>query len=206
MKISKKILGLTLCSLISIGGNQLTLLKANAQGFTTSGESKVKWSEDISIQLSEKTRPWNKYCCHLSLYDEDGFIKLKEKDRIPYGFKFDDTIVFGICDNHNNGETDVRFRVTFDGYEDAQQQIKKQIDNFNRRPPRVGDAAYMHGLYYDNTITFSNDCLEKLRENSYTKKHQGRWERGYRFGDNSLEEVLYSHTPEGVSLASKAYW
>ena len=58
MKISKKIIGMLLCTLISVGGSQINLLQANAQQDPSKvDESKVKWKQGLRLKVRDKNNP-----------------------------------------------------------------------------------------------------------------------------------------------------
>lgn len=208
MEISKKILGLTLCSLISFGGSQLTLLKANAQVVTRNSASKVQWEQGIKLELSNKNNPSCKKWCDIKLVCVNERVTLECKETIQDNWVFGDTFVIGVASHENNGETQVRFRVDFDSPKPAEQQLKEEIRKFNDKAPKVGDSIYMHGLYHTNTFQLSdNVSLRRLDSNSsYARKYNSPWDRGYRLGDKGLQEMIFRHTRTGVDLASKEYW
>ena len=145
------------------------------------------------------------------MVNEGGKIKLGGNINIPEPWRFYDTYTIVVSSQESNWESKARFRVTFDADEAAAKQLKREVDKFNSNAPKVADATYMHGLYYDNSFLVKskmNSCnvVTPLPSNSITRKYSGIWNRGYRFTENGLQELIFRHTHTSVSLASRDYW
>ena len=145
------------------------------------------------------------------MVNEGGKIKLGGNINIPEPWRFYDTYTIVVSSQENNWESKARFRVTFDADETAATQLKREVDKFNRNAPKVADATYMHGLYYNESFKVESkigwcNVLTKLPSNEVTRKYSGQWNRGYRFTEKGLQELIFRHTPTSVSLASRNYW
>ena len=108
----------------------------------------------------------------IELSCENGKFKLEGNKDIPDCWLFDDTFVIGIADHEKNGETKVRFRVTLDNVS-AKEQLRKEIDNFNKNAPKFGDSLYMHGLYSEDTFALDTRLCAEDTMQSHTFHNWG---------------------------------
>ena len=210
MKIPKKILSVVLCTLLSIGYNQVNLLSANAQEITKSNKSseyKAQWEVGVRFRLREKSNTSHKDWWEISLVCKNGNVTLNGRTDIPDRFTFDDTFIIGVSSYEIFGPTKIIFKV-IPSNGSASEQLKKAIDIFNSHNTKVYDDIYIHGLDSNDSLVLydKNNIITPLPKSKYTAKYNSKWDKGYKLKPDGLTQEVFCHTPTGVELASRYYY
>lgn len=207
MKISKKILTVFMCGLIAIGGSQATsLIKADAAQVTDiTPKAGERWRVGIHLKLRAKHNYFYKQWRRIDLVcKNNGSVLLDKVSTIPSNMTFDDTFLIGFNDNaHARGVTKLPFWVSMNIGGNTDAILQEEIDDFNNAGVVVGDPIYIHGRYWNDTLTFSylHDALKNcISSNDYTQgyKSVNRWDTGFWIKDDGLYECVFKHDEKGV--------
>ena len=198
MKVSKKLLSMVLCGVITFGGVQaLSLKKVDAF------EEPLKWSVPIWFKLRAVHNYFYKQWRQINLdCTKDNVLQLRKTSTIPNNMTFDDDYVIGINNIDYLGVTEYPFFVLANE-SNADRRLQKEINDFNRRHYKVGCPIFMHGVYWNDTLTLpSKMYLYQSSNNDYSKgyKSRNRWRSGFNTTDIGLVECTFVHASDEHDL------
>ena len=198
MKVSKKLLSMVLCGVITFGGVQaLSLKKVDAF------QEPLKWSVPIRIKLRAVHNYFYKQWRQINLdCTKDNILQLRKSTNIPSNMTFDDDYVIGINNIDYLGVTEYPFFVLANE-SNADRRLQKEINDFNRRHYKVGCQLFIHGTGWDDTLTLpSKMYLYQSSNNDYASgyKRRNRWKSGFNTADNGLYECTFMHAYDEQDL------
>lgn len=210
MKISKKILTAFMCGLIAIGGSQATsLIKADASQIPDiTPKQGERWRVGMNLKLRAKYNKLYHQWRRIDLVCRDnGSLFIDKVSTIPRNMTFDDTFLIGFNDEAHakNGVavTKLPFWLSMNIGGDTDAILADEINDFNAAGVQVTDPLYIHGRYWDDTVTFCymSHALQNCQtRNDYTRgyKSVNRWDTGFWAENDGLHECVFRHDEKGV--------
>lgn len=222
MKKSKKILSIALSSLFLLGavGQSSVDVKAfdvihkvngvtgmngyEDKGFNKNNKTesqKIQWKQGIRLKLRAIHNYFYKDWWEINLVAKNGVLRLEGDTNIPGNLMFDDSYIIGFNDKNYNGRTRHIFK-TYDS-KSASEVLKEQMKKFNDANIKVGEAIFIHGHHWHDTLKFSstNNSIYGVPHsyfgnyNDYSQGYHSRnkWDVGFLTTNQGLKEMVFFH-------------
>ena len=216
-KFGKKIVSVALCTIfLSAGSLQSITNVSHASTITNQSRAtanKELWRVNLNFKLKYRNCPSRKIFATVNLIaTEDRHLKMEYNSSSPTGnlrhLLFDDEFLIGFRSKDYYIQTGQVKTVKWllknnssvgtHAYMSDASSLKDFIDEFNKANVKLGDYMFMHGVNYDDTLTFSSDKITRPSSKDYSLGYKSRginkWNYGFELTSRGLYECPLAHS------------